>query len=144
MFQKAVRLLLVDDFQPFRRLISCSLEGEPTLRVVGEASDGIEAVHRAEQLKPDLILLDIGLPGLCGIEAARRIRELVPTSKILFVSQECSPEIVQETFNLGAMGYVVKTDVNFDLLVAIDAVIRGERFVSSSLIGSNRPSFTDN
>ena len=143
MFIKLVRLLLVDDFQPFRRLISSSLKHTPALRVVGEAADGVEAVHRAEQLKPDVILLDIGLPLLSGLEAARRIRVLVPESKILFVSQECSADIVQETFNLGAAGYVVKTDVYCDLVIVIDAVIRGEKFVSASLTGPHHPNFTN-
>ena len=86
-------------------------------------------------LQPDLILLDIGLPKLDGIEAARRIRELAPRSKILFVSQEHSVEVVQAAFSAGASGYVVKVDVGTELLIAVEAVLRGERFVGSRFAG---------
>src|SRR5204862_4944745 len=91
-----VRIIVVDDYEPFRRFVCSMLEQRPELRVVGEASDGLEAVQKAEELQPDLILLDIGLPALNGMEAARRIRKLAPHSKILFVSMESSPEVVQE------------------------------------------------
>lgn len=102
------------------------------MRVVCEVCDGLEAVQRAEELKPDLILLDIGLPRLNGIEAARRIRDLAPESKIIFSSQETSAEIVQEAMRLGAWGYVFKIHAAAHLLPAIDAVLSGKRFVSSA------------
>ena len=105
------------------------------MQVIGKVSDGLEAVHNAEELKPDLILLDIGLPTLNGIEAARQIRELAPESKIIFVSQESSPDLVQEALNLGAWGYVAKTRVASDLLAAIEAVLKGRRVVSSGMPG---------
>jgi DNA-binding NarL/FixJ family response regulator len=105
---KSVRALVVDDYEPFRRFICSTLRKRPELRIVGEVSDGLEAVQRAEELQPDLIVLDIGLPSLNGIEAARRIRKLSPKSKILFVSQESSADVVQEALSLGALGYVVK------------------------------------
>ena len=95
----------------------------------------MEAIELAQALQPDLILLDIGLPKLNGIEAARRIRELAPQSKILFVSQESSVEVVQAAFSLGASGYVVKMDAGSELLTAVDAVLRGERFVGSRFAG---------
>jgi len=91
----------------------------------------LEAVRKAEELRPDLILLDIGLPEINGIEAARRIRGLVPESKIIFSTQESSAETIQEAMRLGAWGYVFKIHANVDLLVAIDAVLLGKRFVSS-------------
>jgi DNA-binding NarL/FixJ family response regulator len=103
-------------------------------------SDGQEAVQRAEELKPDLILLDIGLPTLNGIEAARRIRKRAPESKIIFVSQESSLEVAREALNLGARGYVVKTRAASDLLAAVEAVLEGRQFVSGGLSGH---SFTD-
>lgn len=86
-----VRVLVVDDYEPFRRFVCSTLRKRPELQIIGEASDGLEAVHKAEDMQPDLIVLDIGLPTLDGIEAARRIRKLSPQSKILFVSQESLP-----------------------------------------------------
>jgi DNA-binding NarL/FixJ family response regulator len=97
--------------------------------VIGEVSDGLKAVQEAVELKPDLILMDIGLPSLNGIEAARQICKLVPESKIILFSQEYSADVVQEALSLGAWGYVVKTR-GTDLLAAVDAVILGKRFVS--------------
>jgi DNA-binding NarL/FixJ family response regulator len=101
------------------------------LQVICEVSDGLEAVQKAQELQPDLILLDIGLPGLNGIEVARKIRKLVPQSKILFVSQESSADVIKEALSLGAMGYVIKARAASELLAAVDAVRTGGRFVSS-------------
>ena len=126
-----IRVLVVEDFAPFRQFICSTLEKRPELQVVCEVSDGLQAVQEAEKLKPDLILLDVGLPTLNGIEAARQIRKLVPESKIIFVSQESSADVVQEALSVGAWGYVVKTKAASDLLPAIEAVILGEHFVSS-------------
>jgi DNA-binding NarL/FixJ family response regulator len=127
----SVRVLVVEDHESFRRLICSTLEQRPELQVVGRVSDGLEAVHKAEELQPDLILLDIGLPTLNGIEAAGRIRKLSPQSKILFVSQESSADMVKAALVTGARGYVVKMDVGRELLTAVDTVVRGEKFVGS-------------
>jgi len=127
-----VRVLIVEDFVPFRQFVCSTLGTKPELQVVGEASDGLEAVQKAEELKPDLILLDIGLPSLNGIGAARQIRKLSPESKIIFLSQESSVDVIQEALDLGAWAYVVKTRAESDLLAAIEAVLRGKRFVSST------------
>jgi len=124
--------MVVEDFDLFRQFVCTNLEQRPELRVICEVSDGLEAVQRAAELKPDLILLDIGLPKLNGIEAARQIRVLVPESKIIFASQESSAEIIQEAMRLGAWGYVFKILAKVDLLMAIDAVLSGQRFVSSA------------
>jgi len=129
-----VRVLVVEDFEPFRQLISSMLGKRLELQVISQVSDGQEAVRQAEELKPDLILLDIGLPTLNGIAASRQIRELAPASKIIFVSQESSPDVVQEALNSGALGYVLKTRAGIDLLPAVEAVLEGKQFVSSGLI----------
>jgi len=129
-----MRILVVDDYEPIRRFVCSTLKQKPGLQVIGEALDGLEAVRKAEELQPDLILLDIGLPTLDGIEVARRILERSPESKILFVSQESAADIVQEAFSLGALGYVVKIDAGSELLAAVDAVRRGSRFVSAKLV----------
>ena len=91
-------------------------------------SNGLEAVQKAQELKPDLILMDIGLPGLNGMEAARRIRTLAPNSKIIFLTQESSPELVREAVSLGASGYVFKSKAETDLLIAVDSVLQGKQF----------------
>ena len=124
-----VRVLVVEDYAPFLQYIVSILARTDDLRVICEASDGLEAVHRAEELKPDLILLDIGLPTLNGIEAARQIRQLCPESKIIFVSQESDADIVQEALSFEALGYVVKTMAGVELLTAIKAVWGGRLFV---------------
>ena len=126
-----IRVLVVEDFEPFRQFICSTLGKAPNLQVICEVSDGQEAVQKAEELKPDLILLDIGLPTLDGIAAARQIRKLVPESKIIFVSQESSPDAVQEALSTGALGYVVKTTLNGNLLAAVEAVLEGRQFLST-------------
>ena len=123
-----VRVLIVEDFEPFRRFVCSMLDERDDLQIVGEASDGLEAVQKTEELQPDLIVLDIGLPSLNGIEAARRIRKLSPKSKILFVSQESSADVVQGALATGAKGYIVKTHAGKELLTGVDAVLRGEQF----------------
>jgi len=126
-----VRILIVEDFEPFRILIRAILEKNPRLNIIAEVSDGLDAVQKATDLKPDLILLDIGLPMLNGLDAARLIRKLTPESRILFISQEPSPEVVQEALALGTFGYVVKTRLATDLLTAIETVLSGRDFVGS-------------
>ncbi len=128
-----ILVLVVDDNEPFRRFVRATLSARPEFQIVSEASDGLEAVQKALELQPRLIVLDIGLPSLNGIEAARRIRQLSPNSTILFLSQESSPEIVQEALRLGALGFVTKAHAGSQLLAAVEAVLRNEQFVSSAL-----------
>jgi DNA-binding NarL/FixJ family response regulator len=125
-----IRVLVVEDYEPMRRTVRVTLQKRPNLQIVGEASDGLEAVQRAVELKPDLILMDIGLPSLNGIEAARQIRELIPETKIVFLSQETSPDVIQEALSVGASGYVTKINAGIELFPAIYAVTLGEHFVS--------------
>src|SRR5580700_5938382 len=137
------RVLVVDDYEPFRRL-ACSMLGQrPDLQVIGEASDGLEAVHKAEELKPDLIVLDIGLPTLNGIEVARRIRKSCPECKILFMCQASSVDVAQAAFSLGSMGYVVKAYAGSELVAAVESVCQGRMFVSKGLSGLDRTGATD-
>ena len=128
-----MRVLVVEDFAPFWQVIRSTLAERPDVQVIGEVADGMEGVHKAELLEPDLVLLDIGLPTLNGIEAARQIRKLTPASKIIFVSQESSCEVVQEALDLGAWGYVLKERATTDLIAAVDAFLGGRQFVSPGL-----------
>ena len=130
-----VRVLVVDDHEPFRRFVASTLEKQPSLQIIGEAQDGMNAIQQAEALQPDLILLDIGLPGLNGIEVARRIGQTSSDSRIIFLTQESSADIVREAFKAGARGYVVKTQAARELLIAVETVLQGKQFVSSGLEG---------
>jgi DNA-binding NarL/FixJ family response regulator len=126
----SIRILVVDDFGPWRHFVSLMLSTKQGLQVVGEASDGLEAFQKAVELEPDLVLMDIGLPTLNGLEAARRIRDIVPAAKIIFLSEETSVEVVQEAMSFGAGGYVVKTIAASELLTAVETVMSGMKFVS--------------
>jgi DNA-binding NarL/FixJ family response regulator len=135
--RSTIRVLVVDDYEPFRRFVCKALGTRPDTQVIGEASDGLHAIRKAEELQPDLIVLDIGLPALNGIEAARRICKLCPDCKILFLSQESSAEVAQEAFDLGAMAYVVKAHAAVELSAAVEAVCQGRLFVSKGVLSHN-------
>ena len=143
MATSTIRVLVVDDYEPWRRFACSTLQKRPELQVVCEVSDGLEAVQQAEQLQPDLILLDIGLPTLNGIEAARRIRKASPTSKILFASENRSVDVAEEALSTGAEGYLVKSAAASELLPAVDAVLQDKKFVSASLAGHDLTDPTD-
>ena len=128
-----LRVLIVDDSPIFRRFIHWVLGQKQDFQVVGEACDGLEALQKAEELKPDLILLDIGLPNLDGLEVAKRVHQVAPSSKILFVTMHRDADIVQAALSNGAMGYVLKSDAGDELLAAIEAALQGTRYVSSGL-----------
>lgn len=128
-----IRILVVDDYDPWRRFQRLALAVRGDLRIIGECADGSEAILKAEELQPDLILLDIGLPTVNGIEVAQKIRKLSPLSRLLFVSENSSPEIVEEALSTGAGGYVVKSDAAGELLPAVNAVLQGRLFISSRL-----------
>ena len=134
--QEAIlRVLVVDDYEPIRRFIANKLEGQPQMQIVAEVGDGMEAVQKAQELQPDLILMDVGLPTIDGIEATRRIQKVSPNSKILFVSENRTSDIAEEALRCGGLGYVLKSDAGTDLLPAIDSVLRGKRFISTTLAG---------
>jgi len=137
-----VRILVVDDFQAFRQFVSVTLQKKTEWRVICEVSDGLEAVKKAAVLQPDVILLDIGLPRLNGMEAARRIALVAPQSKILFLSQESSAEVIEEAHSLGR-GYVLKAHAQKELVAAVEAVLQGKQFLSSGRAARSHADITD-
>jgi DNA-binding NarL/FixJ family response regulator len=133
LLQSLVRVLVVDDVELWQTFVHMHLDKEPNLHVIGVATDGLDAVRKAEKLRPNLILLDISLPGLNGLEVARQIRKVAATSTILFLSGESDPDVVRHAFSAGGLGYVLKSDAARDLIAGIESVLFGRRFVSSSL-----------
>jgi DNA-binding NarL/FixJ family response regulator len=131
-----VRALIVDDFREWRQELRSLLERTHILQIVGEAADGLDAVQKAQELQPELILLDVGLPKLSGLQALRLIKECAPLARVLFVSENRSWEIAQEAFQIGALGYLVKSDVGRELLAAVSKVLENQQFISSSLVSS--------
>ena len=131
---RPTRVLLVDDFEPWRTHVRSFLSEQPWFKVVAEASDGRVAVQLAEEVQPGLILLDLGLPRLSGIDAARLIRQVARAAKILFVSENRDSDIIRAALSAGGHGYVVKSDAASELLVALRTVVRGEQFVSRSVL----------
>jgi len=128
-----VRILVVDDYEPWRGFLRSMLEMHSQLQIVGEAADGLEAVQQAAELKPDVVLLDIGLPNLNGIEAARHIRNVAPHAKMLFLTQNNIPALAKAALANGARAYLLKPDASSELVPAIEAVLRGEKFLSERL-----------
>lgn len=128
-----IRVLVVDDYEAWRRFVLTTIQKLPGMRVIGEALDGPNAVLSAQQLRPDVIVLDVGLPGLNGIEVARRIRELHLNSRILFLSENHSQDVAEEALRAGGNGYVLKSDAAGELLLGVKAVLQDKQFVSSSL-----------
>jgi len=127
------RVLVVDDYEPWRKYVRSVLTRQPGFEVLGEVSDGLKAVHKAEELQPDLILLDLSLPSMNGIDAARLMRRVTPFSKILFLSENRHPEVAEAALGAGGHGFVVKSDCGRELLMAITAVLREETFISQRL-----------
>jgi DNA-binding NarL/FixJ family response regulator len=123
---------VVEDFAPWRHFVIAQLSEIHDMRIVGVVSDGLEAVLKAAELQPDLILLDVGLPKMNGIEAARRIRKVAPKSKILFLTQELDVDVARVALSEGH-GYVVKSDADNELITAVEAVLQGKKFVSLQL-----------
>ena len=129
----SIRVLVADDFEPWRRSVCSMLKGQAESEVVAEATDGWEAIQKAQTLKPDLILLDPGLPNLNGMDAAKRIREVVPGARIILLTSSNDKDVVRAALSTGAQGYVLKIDASTELLPAVAAVLGGNVFVSSGM-----------
>jgi DNA-binding NarL/FixJ family response regulator len=133
----SICVLVVDDFELWRSMVSSRLKNELHLAKVFGASDGLEAVRKAEELQPDLVLLDIGLPCLNGVDAAHQIRLVAPNARVLFLTSKCDRTLAEAALRTGAAGYVIKSDAGRELIAAVEAVIAGKRFVSERLCTTN-------
>ena len=131
----SVRILVVEDFEPWRDFFRAELQRDLEMEIVGELADGSHIVQEVERLRPDLVLMDIGLTSINGIEAARLVRESSPDTKILFISENRSADIARKALDSGGNGYLVKIDVRRELLSGIRAVLEGRRFISTSMAG---------
>ena len=129
------RILVADDHAILRAGLRLLIENEPNLKVVGEAADGEEALTKAIDLQPDLILLDINMPGLDGLSALPHLKELAPDTRILILTMHDDVRYLQQALEYGASGYVLKKVVDNELLMAIQAVVRGETYVHSAMTG---------
>ena len=117
-----IRILVVDDHPIVRQGLKTLLEGHSGWQVVGEAQDGAEALEKAQELNPDVMVLDVTMPRMNGLEACRLLRRQSPRLEILFVTQHDSPQMMREALEAGARGYVVKSNAARDLLAAVEAV----------------------
>jgi DNA-binding NarL/FixJ family response regulator len=128
----SVRILVVDDNPIVRHGLRTLLGGRPEWEIVDEAEDGIEAVEKTDRLKPDVVVLDVSMPRMDGLEACRRIRKSVPKSEVLIVTQHDSPQMIREALSAGARGYIVKSDAARDLLAALEAVSQHKLFIAKN------------
>jgi nitrogen-specific signal transduction histidine kinase/CheY-like chemotaxis protein len=128
-----ITVLIVDDGETFRRAVSSILADLPELKNLAEAVDGAAAIKMAAELNPDLVLLDVSLPIVNGVEVAAKIHAVAPNAKLMFLTQHDSPDFVRAALRAGALGYVLKVDVGSELLQAAMAVVRGEQYLSAGI-----------
>jgi len=133
MLSEGIRVLVVEDNPVWSQILASMLREADSFHLVGSASNGIEAVEQAAKTKPDLILLDIGLPKLNGLEAARQIRAVSSASKIIFVTENSDPDFARAALGIGGRGYILKSRVSSELLLAIDNVLKDGIFVSDHM-----------
>lgn len=128
-----VRVLIVDDHEVVRRGVRSLLETRPDMQVIGEAGDGLDGVEQAKRLKPDVVVMDVSMPKMNGLEATREIRRLLPNTKVLILSQHEIGEMVRQALMAGAHSYVVKSAISNQLIAALDKIQRNEPFEAASL-----------
>jgi DNA-binding NarL/FixJ family response regulator len=128
---ETLRILIADDHQLVRNGIKALLQSHAGWEICGEATTGREAVAKAEELIPDLVILDISMPDLNGADAARRIRKISKNTEILILSMHYSDQLIRETIDAGALGYILKSDSDHDLLLAVEALTRHKPFFTS-------------
>ena len=130
---EVITIVLVDDHTVVRQGLAKLLEGEPNLMVVGEAEDGRQAVSKVDELKPDIVLMDIAMPMLNGIEATRQIKKIAPQTKVIILSMHSHERYINELFSLGASGYLLKNSTGLDIINAIHAALKGDTYLSPSI-----------
>ena len=128
-----MRILIVDDYEPWRRYVRSILADDADLEIVGESADGLDAIKQSEELQPGLVLLDINLPGINGLEVSRRVYGVAPETKVLFVSSSQSVEVMREALKNGA-GFVIKSDAQRDLLPIVQVICKNQPFVRFRLL----------
>lgn len=133
MTEKGVRIVLADDHTIVRQGLAKLLEGEPGFQVVGEAENGREAVAKVEALQPQVVIMDIAMPMLNGIEATRQIKKIRPQTKVIILSMHCHDRYIKELFSLGASGYLLKDSTGSDIVKAIQAALDGDTYMSPSV-----------
>jgi DNA-binding NarL/FixJ family response regulator len=126
-----LRVLIAEDHPLVRAGLKALLSGDPAFQVADEATDGRRAVALAEQLQPELMTVDLSMPGLAGLEVIRRVRECSPTTRMLVVSGHAEPTYVQDALQAGALGYLLKDAAGTELLAALRALSRGERYLGA-------------
>jgi DNA-binding NarL/FixJ family response regulator len=129
----AFRILVADDHEVVRRGLCALLQGQPDWEVCGEAGDGREALEKTQKLKPDVVILDIGMPSLNGLEATRQILKTMPHTKVLILTLHDSDQVVREVLNAGARGFLLKSDAARDLVAAVEALRRDKTYFTSKV-----------
>jgi DNA-binding NarL/FixJ family response regulator len=128
-----IQVLIADDQEAIRRRVSSIIKSHANLEVCAEAADGIEAVEKAKKANPDLIVLDITMPGINGLDAARRIKEFAPDTPIVILTVHKSKQLIDEAQKIGVNGYVTKAEAGQNLLKAVDAVLQNQTFFPTNI-----------
>ncbi|MCD6295786.1 MAG: response regulator transcription factor [Deltaproteobacteria bacterium] len=133
MTDRGITIILADDHTIVRQGLAKLLEGEPGFNVVGEAENGREAVGKVEELKPDVVIMDISMPMLNGIEATRQIKKIRPKTRVIILSMHCHDRYIKELFSLGASGYLLKDSTGSDIVKAIQSAMDGDTYMSPAV-----------
>jgi DNA-binding NarL/FixJ family response regulator len=133
---REVRVLLADDYEPWCRCVAALFLKHSEWRIIEEVRNGLEAVKKTQELHPDLVLMDLSLPKLGGIEAANRIRQTASATKIVFITAYQDSDAMQKVLRNEAEGYVLKWEIHRELVPAVETVLRGGKFVSARLTDS--------